>query len=155
MLCALPALLHPAKNNVKKRIKTAKFVAIPEKQKPNKGGTRACVLLVVDADLAGVEVADGVERLFGEVERGPAPWRRATVDDLDGDAASLARVGGGVGAAGAGHLVHPPARRAAVPQPIARRRDHRALVLEPVARRRCTTTRPTQRTSGSPDDVHK
>jgi len=102
----------------------------------------ACVLVVVDEDLAGVEVADGVEGLLGEVERGLASRRRAAVDDLDGDAAAFAGVRGGVGAAGAGHLVHPPARRAVVPEPVARRRDHRALVLVSVARRRCVQNAP-------------
>ncbi len=98
------------------------------------------VLVVVNDDPAGVEVADGGEGLPGEVEGGGAPGRRAAVDDLDGDRAAVAGVGHGVGAPDATHRVHPPARTPAVPQPVACRRDHRPLVLEPVARRRCTAT---------------
>ena len=77
-----------------------------------------CILVVIDDDLAGVEVADGGEGLLGEVERGLAAGRRAAVDDLDGDGAAVAGVRGVVGAPDAGDRVHDPASRASVPREI-------------------------------------
>lgn len=50
-------------------------------------------LVVVDDDLAGVEVADGGEGPPGEVEGGLGSRRRSAVGDLDGDRAAVAGVG--------------------------------------------------------------
>ena len=98
------------------------------------------VLLVVDEDLAGVGVGDDGEGLLREVD-GARAAGGAVVDDLHGDALPGARLRHAlVGRARARHHVLLPARRPAVPEHVARRRDHRPLVLEPVARRRCIYT---------------
>ena len=95
------------------------------------------VPVVLDVDLAGVGVGDGGEGLLREVDGAPAP-RGAEVDDLYGDAPAGARVRHAlVRRAGAPDHVPVAARRAAVPEDLARRRDHRPLRRVPEARRRC------------------
>ena len=99
------------------------------------------VLAVVDLDLAGVGVGDDGEGLLGEVD-GALAAGGAVVDDLHGDAPAGARPRHPlVGGARARHHVPLPARRPAVPEHVARRRDHRPLLLEPEARRCCTHAR--------------